>query len=620
MEPISKQNSVNTLNTMADYLNGYHTYYLDKPYRLDYIDLSLCDIIGYTPTEIRIIFKNKYSQLIYENDRDKFMEFVNKLAEKEQTLSVQYRMLCKDGHIAFINDITTSHKLEDGRMYACSVIADISKMQEKTYTDFLSISDQLVSKYGFLRCTCGKFPKVTYINDQMKVYLGITAETTRQLDYINENIYFMIPFDEREAFQENLEKCLSTGLPLHIEHNFTRINGSSIKLVGWISLIKNEFEDKEFMIICMPAVENHIASRSAYNDAYFLALKKVYTSMFKVNLIEKTVECIHGLNNSAIGSTYSVQVPVKDSISFWLNKHVVTEEYDKTKDFFDRIANAPKGWDNSPVLEDYFHLRWPDGVTYNTHGVAVQMDNSYVLLCCRRDSHGTPTEQPADAVKSRDNNIYELEVYNNESSKENLYKVQVHNDDTQHKKKHKVSLDDTTHDNVIQQDAPANDKVRTDVSDSSPNNNTLQTDIAVPTKGIFARTFGHFDLFVDGIPVVFSNAKEKELMALLIDRNGGTLSPHEAISYLWEGETITDKLSTRYRKLAMTLKNTLTKYGIEHILIYNRGVRSIDVSAITCDYYELISGNDKYKSLFHNAYMSDYSWAEDTLATLWDYS
>jgi hypothetical protein len=139
-------------------------------------------------------------------------------------------------------------------------------------------------------------------------------------------------------------------------------------------------------------------------------------------------------------------------------------------------------------------------------------------------------------------------------------------------------------------------------------------------KKIFARTFGHFDLFVNDVPVMFSSEKEKELMALLIDRNGGTLSPNEAINHLWEDAEPTEKIAGRYRKLAMSLKNTLEKYGIGHILLNNHGVRSVNVAAFECDYYELLAGNEKYKNTFHNTYMTNYSWAEETLATLWDYS
>jgi two-component SAPR family response regulator len=158
-------------------------------------------------------------------------------------------------------------------------------------------------------------------------------------------------------------------------------------------------------------------------------------------------------------------------------------------------------------------------------------------------------------------------------------------------------------------------------ADGTSENLTDSEEILESKRGtIFVRTFGHFDLFLNGRPIAFSNAKEKELMALLIDRRGGTLTSGEAISYLWENEEPDDRVTRRYRKLAMGLKNTLTKYGIEHILINNHGIRSIDVSAIECDYYELLKGNSEYKNSFHNLYMSDYSWAEETLATLWDYS
>jgi two-component SAPR family response regulator len=167
---------------------------------------------------------------------------------------------------------------------------------------------------------------------------------------------------------------------------------------------------------------------------------------------------------------------------------------------------------------------------------------------------------------------------------------------------------DTTEKTSKKADASQNAKIKNEKADTPSRNR------------IFVRTFGHFDLFVDNIAVTFSSSKEKELMALLIDRNGGTLSTSEAVGYLWESEAPTKQVSARYRKLAMGLKNTLVKYGIEHILINNNGVRSINTSALVCDYYELLAGNKKYRDSFHNAYMSDYSWAEETLATLWDYS
>jgi hypothetical protein len=70
----------------------------------------------------------------------------------------------------------------------------------------------------------------------------------------------------------------------------------------------------------------------------------------------------------------------------------------------------------------------------------------------------------------------------------------------------------------------------------------------------------------------------------------------------------------------MGLKRTLTQNHIEHILINHNGIRSVDTQAFTCDYYELLAGNEQYIKSFHNSYMEDYSWSEKTLGTLWDYS
>ena len=53
-------------------------------------------------------------------------------------------------------------------------------------------------------------------------------------------------------------------------------------------------------------------------------------------------------------------------------------------------------------------------------------------------------------------------------------------------------------------------------------------------KRIYARTFGHFDVFVDGRPIMFKSAKAKEFLAFLIDRRGGTVSTDQMINVLWE--------------------------------------------------------------------------------------
>lgn len=133
---------------------------------------------------------------------------------------------------------------------------------------------------------------------------------------------------------------------------------------------------------------------------------------------------------------------------------------------------------------------------------------------------------------------------------------------------------------------------------------------------VFVRTFGHFDIFVEGKPVVFRSPKEKELVALLVDRNGGTVTPEEAITCLWEDELVSERTLNRYRKLCQRTKRTLGHYGLSGLIEESRGVRSFNRSMVTCDYYEMMAGNEQYSRMFGGSYLSNYSWAESTLGAI----
>ena len=52
-------------------------------------------------------------------------------------------------------------------------------------------------------------------------------------------------------------------------------------------------------------------------------------------------------------------------------------------------------------------------------------------------------------------------------------------------------------------------------------------------KRVYVRTFGRFDVFIDGKAVHFPNAKAKELLALCVDHRGGMVTIEEAADKLW---------------------------------------------------------------------------------------
>lgn len=137
-----------------------------------------------------------------------------------------------------------------------------------------------------------------------------------------------------------------------------------------------------------------------------------------------------------------------------------------------------------------------------------------------------------------------------------------------------------------------------------------------PVQRVFAKTFGHFDLYVNGQPIMFRSAKAKELLALLIDREGGTVNSDQIIGTLWEDRPNDENTQNLCSKIVRTLKKELSDYQIEDLLITNRGIRRIDKNKLECDLYQLLAGDEKAAGNYLGEYMVDYSWAESRMASL----
>lgn len=136
---------------------------------------------------------------------------------------------------------------------------------------------------------------------------------------------------------------------------------------------------------------------------------------------------------------------------------------------------------------------------------------------------------------------------------------------------------------------------------------------AVYRPKITITCFGHFQLFKNGIPLAFRSQKAKELLAILIDKKGTIVTPEEAFSLIWEDKTYNNYTGSAYRKALTQLQKELKKAGCEDILIRTPGGCAINRTAVTCDYYQYLDGQATW---FPEEYMSDYSWAEYTLAGL----
>lgn len=160
--------------------------------------------------------------------------------------------------------------------------------------------------------------------------------------------------------------------------------------------------------------------------------------------------------------------------------------------------------------------------------------------------------------------------------------------------------------------APVDDILKPDEAASA------DSGMFIPGKNsrIWIRTFGNFDVFVTGVPIRFTSAKAKELLAVLVDRRGGSLTAEEAIAYLWEDRPADKQVMSNYRKVAMKMHETLDEYGIGELVINHKGIRSLNMAVVDCDLYRFLIKDKTDTDYFHGQYMQNYSWGEATLAAI----
>lgn len=114
---------------------------------------------------------------------------------------------------------------------------------------------------------------------------------------------------------------------------------------------------------------------------------------------------------------------------------------------------------------------------------------------------------------------------------------------------------------------------------------------------IFIKTFDGFDVYVNGKMLYFPSSKAKEMLAIMVEKRGSSVSLSQMTYLLYENieeRTAKNNLRVVYYRLRMNLM----EHGIEQILIKKRGSYAVDTELFICDFYEFIKGNSDYITLF----------------------
>lgn len=645
---------------------GFHQYILSDPAHLGYVSPSLCQILGVEEKQLLHETRDLYAALVQLSDREKYEEWIACMAQGEKTGTCEYCLRKKDGERIWVKDTLTVRRLEDGTLVGDSILADITDVKAENQN--LKFLNETIP-CGFLKYTCEKQPRITFINGKMIEILRFPQDREGELDYLElykSNIFLMIPMEERRRFQKYLDCVYSAGMPLAGELNLLRCDGTRACVFGWVTKGINEEGVEEFQSVCMDVTERHREKREKEIQQYIKALTEVYDKIFQCDIRLNTIKCLHNDDSSTFKHFENVGMQMDDALEKWIMSFAVPQDQDRLRQFFQDFCRKSLDQTEGKPLQITYHARSSKGKVKKYRGVFIQMSGTISFFCCRcvqdleesttlRNENVQLKEKMKELVLRFTDGIAAFEltaeglvrplyasenvceffgytreewlplmekstpwesfVSYSEASYEDYAELLRNGEaeftyfDYKTEEKRKIRA-------ICSQKEPGGSAPRYIMLYSMEDTRREERKRLTESRTVSIRTFGYFDVFVGERPIAFRNKKSKELFALLVDRRGGYVTSEEAISFLWEEEPVNPVTLARYRKVALRLKNTLEEYGIADVMETVDGKRRIVAERVQCDLYDYLSGREEHRQLFKGSYLSNYSWGENTLAEL----
>lgn len=135
---------------------------------------------------------------------------------------------------------------------------------------------------------------------------------------------------------------------------------------------------------------------------------------------------------------------------------------------------------------------------------------------------------------------------------------------------------------------------------------------SINKEGLWAVTFGSFNIYYKDTLIRFHRTKAKEILAYLIDRRGGTISTADVVAAVFEDVDYNRSMQKQIQVYIKDMQDALESVGMEDFIIRTRGALSINASRLSCDYYDFLNKDKAAIDAYAGEYMSNYSWGEET--------
>lgn len=126
---------------------------------------------------------------------------------------------------------------------------------------------------------------------------------------------------------------------------------------------------------------------------------------------------------------------------------------------------------------------------------------------------------------------------------------------------------------------------------------------------VYVKTFGNFDVYAKGDPIVFKRSRSKELLAYLIDRKGAGVTKKEIASILFPSQEYDRKVEDYINKIYREMTRSLNEAGLSDVVVKKRNYYAINPDKVKCDRYDFEKGKTSAIKAYMGEYMQQYSWA-----------
>lgn len=392
-------------------------------------------------------------------------------------------------------------------------------------------------------------------NEQAWRIVGIGSSDGALRASVSESIDRLVPLADLSSFHALLDAGSASQPPAEFDARIRRADGTPIEIACWLSLLPDATGRKDAVcqLVMIDVTHKRDIARSRSRARRAKELALAYDVVFLIEPGERRARCLRFERDERIARLGSLRISLTDALDYLVEHLAAPWERAGLRAFVENACHAGEG--NNPPSES------PQRIEFTGAGEAAGggMLREAVLM----DAEGGGFFLCSRIV-----------------------------------------------------DRAASDEPAALVPPAGTAPREENADRGNEDPRVKIRTFGYFDVFVDGRPIAFRSEKAKELLALLVDRRGGYVTSADIITALWENEPITGQLRTRCRKVALRLNRTLEANGVGGIVESVRGKRRIVPELVSCDLFDHLSGSADACADFRGSYLKNYSWAEGTLAEL----